>query len=217
MAPGRVRQSDAADAARAGGRFARRDVPRGARAPLVPVRDGRADVGTTAAARSYFDNVLPTVPEPLSTQAEVPFPPFFLPSPRIGRPFARGSYRRGHPGRRRFYARPAPPRQRLEPGRRRSPAAPGASARASPARFWGRRRCWSAAGPRPPTSALPSPRPRRGSARPTCVTRIRRRGCRTRSAEFGRIDVLICNAGGSPEAPAATASPRSMTRSSSST
>ncbi len=30
------------------------------------------DVGTTAAARSYFDTVLPTVPQPLSTQAEVP-------------------------------------------------------------------------------------------------------------------------------------------------
>jgi hypothetical protein len=30
------------------------------------------DVGTTAAARSYFDTVLPSVPQPLSTQAEVP-------------------------------------------------------------------------------------------------------------------------------------------------
>lgn len=28
------------------------------------------DVGTTAAAQSYFATVLPTVPEPVSTQAE---------------------------------------------------------------------------------------------------------------------------------------------------
>ena len=28
------------------------------------------DVGTTAAARSYFDTVLPAVPQPLSTDAE---------------------------------------------------------------------------------------------------------------------------------------------------
>ena len=34
------------------------------------------------------------------------------------------------------------------------------------------------------------------------------RSSATANAEFGGIDVLICNAGGSPEAPAATASPR---------
>ena len=52
------------------------------------------------------------------------------------------------------------------------------------------------------------PRPP-GSARPTCATRIRRADLIGAATEqFGRIDVLICNAGGSPEAPAATASPR---------
>ncbi len=33
--------------------------------------DAGRDVGTTAAAKSYFDNVLPAVPEPLSTPADL--------------------------------------------------------------------------------------------------------------------------------------------------
>ena len=48
------------------------DLPRDPRAPLVPVR-GRpaATSAPPPPPESYFDNVLPAVPEPLSTPADL--------------------------------------------------------------------------------------------------------------------------------------------------
>ena len=88
------------------------------------------------------------------------------------------------------------------PGRRSSPAAPGASGRASPGGSCGPGPgSWCAAGPSPRTP--PGCRPRtagpRPSSAPTCGTRTRRRRLIAAAVDrFGRVDVVVSNAGGVP-------------------